>query len=125
MKIEIIKTPEGFTFDKSHFSSRQKIANLYKTKLKYPISNQGFDLSERDREAYVAGDEFGSYMRLQRAMKHDTRLPQIVFRDTETAKMALDIARKLEAMNKEEFLKSGYPYKFLDEIGLSGVVVSG
>jgi hypothetical protein len=120
----IFQVDNSFTFDKTKFKPPFAIKLLYKKKLNYPMAKQGLELSVHQRESYITGDEFGAYARLERAMKYDPRLPEVRFKSTQSAKMALSIARKLDAMDERGFLTSGYPYIWQDEIGLSNIILS-
>jgi hypothetical protein len=118
----IIKIGKCYSFDKSEFKPAGVIKRLYQDKLNLPLDKQGLELTQKVRRQFITGDEFGGYLRLERSMKHDPRLPEVQFKDAETAKTALSIAKKLDSMSKEEFLVSGYPYIWQDDIGLRNVI---
>lgn len=112
-----------FTFDKRSFKLDSEIKELYKKKLEISEEKQGKDLPPEVRKAYVTDDMFGAFLKLERAGKLDPRYRNIYFRDKETAKKALEVANKLDNMEDEEFLYSGYPYVWQDEIKLSKLIL--
>ena len=113
-----------YTFDKSVFKSPREIKNLYRKKIEALKSNQeqGQDLSLKMREAYIYGDEFGSYLRLTRAAKLDPRYPSTKFTSKEAAEQAKEMAEKLDEMDEKEFIASGYPFVWLDELGANNII---
>ncbi len=123
--MKIYKTTEGYyTFKKDKYMSPLEIRELYEKKLDIPQEKQGKDLPQRIREAYVTGDELGSFLRLRRAKEYDPRYPRLYFSTEEAAKKASVIAERLHKMSDEEFLYSGLPYTFLDEIGSYNIKTS-
>ena len=56
-----------------------------------------------------------------RSKKYDPRYPNVRFKNIKAAKKAVEIADKLDALSDEEFLCSGYPYVWQDEIRLSNL----
>lgn len=124
--MKIYKTTEGyFTFKKDRYRSPFEIRELYEKKLVIPQEKQGKDLPQRVREAYVTGDGFGSFLRLKRAKEYDPRYPHLHFSTKGAAKKALAVAERLHKMGDEEFLYSGFPYTFLDEIGSFNIKMGG
>lgn len=119
----VIKTRYGYTFEKSPFKSPDTIRELYRKKLSYPISKQGKELPKWVRESYITNDEFGGYLRLERASQFDPRYHNVYFKTREAAEKALLLAEKLDCMSENEFLESGFPYRLEDYIGLTNVIL--
>ena len=51
--MKIIKTNNGYSFDRSKYKSPEMIKNLYEAKLKISEKEQGKDLPRDIRKAYV------------------------------------------------------------------------
>lgn len=99
------------------------IKALYEAKLEIKEKEQGKDLPQDVRKAYITDDPFGSYLRLRRSKKYDPRYPHVQFKDRKTAEKGVKIADKLDSLSDKEFLYSGYPYIWQDEIGLGNLVL--
>lgn len=124
MKMKIYKTSkEHYTFDKDHFKSATEIRGLYKKKLNIPEEKQGKDLPKNLRKAYVTDDNFGAYLRLSRASELDPRYRDVHFKNKMSAEKGFKIAKKLDSFSISEFLESGYPYLWQDEVGLSNLII--
>ncbi len=120
--MKVYKTKEGhYTFKKNKYKSADKIRELYEEKLDIPQEKQGKDLPQDIREAYVTNDGFGSFLRLRRVKDYDPRYPTTFFTTKKATETGYMFAERLHNMTDKEFLYSGLPYTFLDEIGSKNI----